>query len=56
MCRGINNNMEGVLDGIFNDFNSGNGDLLSENESKDRPVRGDFDNQALLPQKRAEKN
>ena len=35
MCMGIKNNLEEVFDGIFNDFNSDKGDLLSENESKD---------------------
>ena len=31
----IKNNMEKVFGGIFNDFNSDKGDLLSENESED---------------------
>ena len=35
MCKGIKNNTEEVFDGIFNDFNSDKGDLLSENESED---------------------
>ena len=35
MCRGIKNNTEEAFDGIFNNFNSYKGDLLSENESED---------------------
>ena len=35
ICRGIKNSTEEVFDGIFNNFNSEKGDLLSENESED---------------------
>ena len=35
MCREIKNNIEGVFDWIFYDFNSDKGELLSENESED---------------------
>ena len=61
MCRGIKNNTEEGLDGIFNDFNSDKGDLLSENESEDDIWSQTGQLQVIMtirhptPQKRAEK-
>ena len=57
MYRGIKNNTEEVLDGIFSDFYSDKGDLLSENESEDDSwsQTGQLHVYKAIPQKRTEK-